>query len=197
MPLIVFPAILLSAATCRKSMDAPPAYNGPQISANLSVRQLRNMHFTGGFEKIMAEYVISGIVVANDSSDNFYKTIVLQDSTAGITIRLDGTGLYGSYPVGRQLFIRLKDLWLGDYAGSNDQDSILNAILHERQVELFTEWGHRWFDLIRMQKINEVMSVVTPMKGGVWSQDGYQQLFPVPQSDININNKLTQNPEYD
>lgn len=116
-PLIVFPAILLSAATCRKSMDAPPVYSGPQISANLSVRQLRNMHFTGGFEKIMAEYVISGIVVANDSSDNFYKTIVLQDSTAGITIRLDGTGLYSSYPVGRQLFIRLKDLWLGDYAG--------------------------------------------------------------------------------
>jgi len=85
---------------------------------------------------------------------------------------------------------------LGDYAGSSDQNSILNSILRERQLELFTEWGHRWFDLIRMEKINEVMSVITPIKGGVWSLDGYQQLFPIPQSEININNKLTQNPEY-
>ncbi len=29
---------------------------------------------------------------------------------------------------------------------ANDLPSLLTAILHERQVELFTEWGHRWFD---------------------------------------------------
>ncbi len=27
----------------------------------------------------------------------------------------------------------------------NDMEALLNVIDHERQVELFTEWGHRWF----------------------------------------------------
>lgn len=74
------------------------------------------MHFTGGFECILDDYVIEGIVVADDRHDNFYKSIVLQDSTGGITIRMDGTGLYNNYPVGRKIAVKLKTLWLGDYA---------------------------------------------------------------------------------
>ncbi len=27
------------------------------------------------------------------------------------------------------------------------QDEVLAAVAHERQIELFSEWGHRWFDL--------------------------------------------------
>ncbi len=30
---------------------------------------------------------------------------------------------------------------LPDYSGSEDQDAVLNAILQERRVELFSEWG--------------------------------------------------------
>jgi hypothetical protein len=60
--------------------------------------------------------LIEGIVMADDSKDNFYKSIVIQDSTAGITIRMDGSGLYNDYPVGRKLAVKLKGLWLGDYA---------------------------------------------------------------------------------
>ncbi len=101
---------------CNKQFDEPPAYIGPDVHATIGIRQLRAMHFTGGFEKIFEEHIIEGTVIANDSSDNFYKCIVVQDSTAGIMIRLDGTGLYNSYPVGRKLFVKLKGLWLGDYA---------------------------------------------------------------------------------
>lgn len=74
------------------------------------------------------------------------------------------------------------------------QADLLTAIYHERQVELFTEWGHRWFDLKRTGRLNSVMSVVTPQKGGTWSPNG--ALFPVPQSEITINPNLTQNPGY-
>jgi len=76
------------------------------------------------------------------------------------------------------------------------QSAMLAAILKERQVELFTELGHRWFDLKRMGKINEVMSMVTPEKGGVWFS--YKSLFPIPQKDILTNPSLAghQNPGY-
>ena len=81
------------------------------------IRDLHKMHFNGNFEQIMDEIIIEGIVVADDSNDNFYKTITVQDSTAGVAIRLDASGLYTDYPVGRKIAIKLKGLWLGDYAG--------------------------------------------------------------------------------
>jgi hypothetical protein len=72
-----------------------------------------------------------------------------------------------------------------------------SAILHERQVELFTEWGHRWFDLKRTDSINIVMGApgnVCAFKGGVWSPDW--QLYPIPKSEILVDPHLTQNPGY-
>jgi tetratricopeptide (TPR) repeat protein len=85
---------------------------------------------------------------------------------------------------------------LQDYAGSSDKDSVLKAILHERQVELFTEWGHRWLDLIRTGSADSVMSVYAPTKGSTWSSDGHQELFPIPQSERNADAALTQNSGY-
>lgn len=85
---------------------------------------------------------------------------------------------------------------LPNYAGGTDKASVLTAILHERQVELFTEWGARWFDLNRTGNTTAVMSVVTPLKGGTWNSDGYQELYPIPGNDMLKNSNLTQNPGY-
>jgi len=78
---------------------------------------------------------------------------------------------------------------------ANDQSTLLTAISHERQVELFTEWGHRWLDLKRTGAVNSVMSVVTPQKGGSsWSSNW--ALLPIPLSELTINPNLVQNPGY-
>jgi hypothetical protein len=79
---------------------------------------------------------------------------------------------------------------------ANTAAGLMTAILHERQVELFTEWGNRWFDLNRTGNTTQVMSVVTPLKGGTWNSNGYQELYPIPLSDIKADPKLTQNPNY-
>lgn len=108
---------LCLSLACHKIFDEPPPYTGTDASANLSIRDLRKMHFPGNYEKITGDYLISGIVIADDSHDNFYKSIVIQDSTAGITILLNGSGLCNTYPAGAKIFIKLAGLWLGDYAG--------------------------------------------------------------------------------
>jgi hypothetical protein len=71
---------------------------------------------------------------------------------------------------------------------------LLTAILHERQVELFTEWGHRWLDLKRTGTIDDVMKVEAPLKGGVW--DNHSALYPIPLSEIQNNPNLVQNKGY-
>jgi len=83
---------------------------------------------------------------------------------------------------------------LPGYTGASDKASLLKAILHERQVELFTEWGHRWLDLKRTGNVNDVMSKVAPSKGGVWSTNW--QLFPIALTELQRQPNLVQNTGY-
>lgn len=75
-----------------------------------------------------------------------------------------------------------------------NKDNALKAVLHERQVELFMEWGHRWFDLKRMGSVDEVMTKVTKEKGGTWNTNW--QLYPFSQLDLKHDPNLAQNAGY-
>jgi hypothetical protein len=70
------------------------------------------------------------------------------------------------------------------------QESI-DAVLQERKWELFTEYGHRFFDLKRCVLLDEVLSNIKPG----WNIT--DKLFPLPQNEINLNpNLLPQNEGY-
>lgn len=71
------------------------------------------------------------------------------------------------------------------------QKELLSAILQERRVELFTEQGHRWFDLERTGKVQEVMVAQKPN----WRATDV--VFPIPEAELDTNpNLLPQNPGY-
>jgi hypothetical protein len=79
---------------------------------------------------------------------------------------------------------------------------IMAAIEKEKQLELFQEWGQRWMDLKRwpgitnpgISRAEEVMAVVTPKKGGVWSKNWLK--FPIPVNDIRNGPNMKQNEGY-
>lgn len=75
-----------------------------------------------------------------------------------------------------------------------DKNTLLDTILKERRIELFSEWGHRWLDLKRRGVIDEVMSVAASQKGGIWQS--YKQLFPLPLVDLERDPNLHQNSGY-
>jgi hypothetical protein len=110
-------ASIAIVASCNKKFDEPPTFEEPNVNVNCSIRALKSLHTKDNFEQIMGDTIISGIVVADDKSGNFYKSLVIQDASGGITVRLDGTGLAGNYPVGRRIYIKCKGLYLGDYGG--------------------------------------------------------------------------------
>lgn len=76
----------------------------------------------------------------------------------------------------------------------NDKSSLISIILHERQIELFLELGHRWIDLKRRGNVDSVMKNVTLQKGGTWQSS--DQLYPIYSGEIQKNPKLVQNPGY-
>lgn len=74
------------------------------------------------------------------------------------------------------------------------QADVLGAILHERRVELFTEEGHRFFDLRRTGNLDAVMNVLAPLKGGTWSS--FKAWWPIPLTDIQNDTRLVQTPGF-
>jgi starch-binding outer membrane protein, SusD/RagB family len=83
---------------------------------------------------------------------------------------------------------------LGSDSATSSAD-LLHKILHERQVELFTEWGHRWFDLKRTGTIDSVMTVVNPLKGGGgWKSSS--QWYPISSNELQYDPNLKQNTGY-
>jgi len=72
------------------------------------------------------------------------------------------------------------------------------AVEHERRVELFAEWGHRWFDLKRwpgltsnnLTRADEVLPPIKP----AW-QPG-SKLYPISDVEIQLDPNLKQNPGY-
>lgn len=75
-----------------------------------------------------------------------------------------------------------------------DVTGLLSAIAKERQVELFTETGNRFFDLKRTNTIDGVMNSAAPQKGSTWSS--FMQLWPIPPGDIIQDPNIAQNTGY-
>ncbi len=87
---------------------------------------------------------------------------------------------------------------------ASSQDGLRTAIAHERRVELAFE-NHRWLDLVRT---GQAITVMTAFGAQIKQQENYipaaaytnitsnRFIFPIPQSEIDGNHLLTQNPGY-
>ncbi|MGI8893046.1 MAG: DUF5689 domain-containing protein, partial [Bacteroidia bacterium] len=123
--LVIFTAGINSCV--KDEFDAPPtSCEDPALSANISIKDLKQDYFVSGTAtQITEDLIINGIVIADDRSGNYYKTITIQDESAGIAIRIDMSDYYTRFPVGRRVFVKLKGLYIGEYnnliqIGAND-----------------------------------------------------------------------------
>jgi hypothetical protein len=125
---------------------------------------------------------------------------------------------YDSSPLERSTVIRLAELYLiraearlksNDITGAQqdinvirnrallpsttltDPTQLADLIAVERQRELFSESGHRWFDLKRSGTIDQVLGATA---GKTWT--AADALFPIPETAIRSNPFLTQNSGY-
>ncbi|MDD4968997.1 MAG: RagB/SusD family nutrient uptake outer membrane protein [Paludibacter sp.] len=88
------------------------------------------------------------------------------------------------------------------YGGyTNDQTGLRAAIRHERRVEFAME-GQRWFDLVRWRTAEQVMNAyrqkyITKEGKDMSAFDPNKHyLFPIPETQLNANPLLKQNPGY-
>lgn len=68
-----------------------------------------------------------------------------------------------------------------------------NEVIHERRVELAFE-GQRWFDLVTLGIANQKINAIGEL--GRKFTPNQQELFPIPQTERDLNPNLTQNKGY-
>ena len=69
---------------------------------------------------------------------------------------------------------------------TTDQAAMIEAVRHERSVELGFEM-HRYFDLVRWGLADQLLPDFQP---------GKHEVFPIPQTELDLNPQLRQNPGY-
>ena len=81
---------------------------------------------------------------------------------------------------------------------TSTQEALAEAVLNERRLELAFE-GQRWFDLVRTGKVYDVLNSLNSRDPGRLPMEAVTEntvLLPVPQSQVELNPNLEQNPGY-
>ncbi len=82
--------------------------------------------------------------------------------------------------------------------GAVGQQEMINIVRHERRVELAFE-GLRFMDLKRWDEIEEAFNRAIADPVGPYNplyRGGKSEVFPIPQSEIDVNPNLIQHPDW-
>lgn len=110
---ILFAAFCFILYGCESQTDVPE----PAGSGKISIAYLKSLYerMPVAIEK---DIYILGRVVSSDSHGNFYKTLIIEDSTGGIAVRIDLENYYKKYDKGSLARVNCNSLVLSDYGGT-------------------------------------------------------------------------------
>lgn len=126
----------------------------------ISIAQLKSNYATQlaqpyGIAEITDDIQIKGYVMANDNGGNVFSQISLQDATGAIVIAISDNGIAGYLPVGTEILVNLKGLYIGNYGY---QTQIGTPYSSERNQESVSRMSKiRWY-----QHFNYTNHTITP-----------------------------------
>lgn len=106
--------------------NAPVPYGNNELTETnvITIAQLKSDSATyiatdyrdgQSFAKVTDDVKIKAIVTSSDAQGNIYQELALQDATGAIIVSVAQGGLYGPLPVGTEILVSLKDLYVGNY----------------------------------------------------------------------------------
>lgn len=105
----------------------------------ISVSNLKGLFVNGQATEITSDIVVKGYVTSSDFSGNFYKEFFIQDSptspSAAVKIVLELTDSYNKFNVGREVYINLKGLYIGEVRSGDGVVAIGGAMNIDNEVE--------------------------------------------------------------
>ena len=94
-------------------------YSDADFSKITTIAELKDMYKANGNKPLVIQKscVIKGQVTTSDQVGNLYKSLYIQDETAGIEVKIGKNGLYNEYKLGQWLYVDCTGLTVGDYNG--------------------------------------------------------------------------------
>lgn len=83
--------------------------------ADLKTQFATIINSDNGYKLIEKDMMIKAVVTGNDVSGNIYNQVSVQDTSGAIIIAINGSGLSGYLPVGQEILVNLKGLYIGSY----------------------------------------------------------------------------------
>jgi hypothetical protein len=123
--LLILALLLLPLSACRTPFD--PGDEGAAGGKEVSIQYLKSLYVNRPL-RITADYAIRGRVVSSDSAGNFRWTLIVEDATGGIEVKVGLSPYHAIYPVGQEVRIRCAGLVLGTYGrtiqlGADSEDA--------------------------------------------------------------------------
>lgn len=110
---------LLSA--CNEDPELPPVY---QFTPNTTILELKQAYWQSDADYVSTvgltngeHTVFRGRVISSDESGNIYKSVMVSDGTAAITIAINSYDLYKRYAYGQEVLVDATYLKIGGYKG--------------------------------------------------------------------------------
>lgn len=98
---------------------APYGNNSLREKNVISIADLKTQFATvianSSYKLIEKDMMIKAVVTGNDVSGNIYNQVSVQDASGAIIIAINGSGLSGYLPVGQEILVNLKGLYIGSY----------------------------------------------------------------------------------
>ncbi|AYO58598.1 hypothetical protein CO230_11025 [Chryseobacterium sp. 6424] len=101
-----------------KIASDPCALNPSDYTAK-TVAEVKQLATSAPLNQITGNFLLKGKVTANDETGNLFKYIYVEDATGGIRVNINKTNLYqdARFKVGTEVYIKLKDLYVGAVNG--------------------------------------------------------------------------------
>lgn len=111
--ILVLGAMLLVG--CGYDSHTPPSDLFDTTVPNATIEALR--YYAEEGVEVAEEIVVEGTVIADDKSGNFYRAIVVEDSSGAVEVRLGLYDLGALYPIGCRVTIEARGLAVAYYDG--------------------------------------------------------------------------------
>ena len=116
---LLFTSILAASCVDRDFAEPPfPVEEEINITSDqlITIQEVKDLRSAGEeFHNIAMDKYIRATVVGDDQSGNIFKTLIIQDETGGIAIIIDEVELWNRFFVGKEVFINLENMWIGDF----------------------------------------------------------------------------------
>lgn len=116
--IVVSSLLLLAFTLCGCNNTSKPSYKNDVEDRDItSIEQFKNLCHGKTSVPITEDITICGIVTGNDYLGEFFKTIIIEDSSSGIEIHIDNGKLADKFPLNTLVTVYCNGLSLGDYGG--------------------------------------------------------------------------------